>query len=55
MDGIAFGMSDVAEVIDRLADYIEYAAQSSFAYRHRNWSAGIDGFHSAHHAVGWDH
>jgi hypothetical protein len=52
---ITLGVFDGAEIIYWLADHIEHAAQSSFADRHRNRTAGIDGLHAAHHAVCWQH
>src|SRR6267142_1820515 len=48
-------MRNVAEVVDRITYHIHDPAQGSFTNWNGDWSAGIDGFHSAHHAVGGQH
>src|SRR6185295_2371560 len=52
---VALSMLYVAQGIDRLTDYIKNAAQGSLAYRHRNWTTGINSHHATDHSVGWLH
>ncbi len=55
VDGHARLFADGAELIDRLADDVEHAAQRLFAYGHADGAAEVDGLHAADHAVGGFH
>src|SRR5579884_1849378 len=50
MNGPALFRVDRTHVVDRLADYVQHAAQRLFADRYRNRPAQVDRFHAAHHA-----
>ena len=55
MDGRALVGVDGAELVDRLADDVEHAAEGRAAHRHGDGPAGVDGLHAAHHAFGGLH
>src|ERR1700682_1958335 len=55
VDGIALCVDDVAQAVHRLTDNVENASECSFAYRHSDWTTGINRFHAAHHAVRGQH
>ena len=55
MDGHARLFADGAELVDRLADDVEDAAQRLLAHGHADGSAEVDGVHAADHAVGGFH
>src|ERR1051325_978817 len=55
MNRIALLMRNRAEVVDRLSHHNHNEAESSFAYRHADWTAGVRRFHAADHAVGRQH
>ncbi len=48
-------LADGAELVHRLADHVDHAAQRLFAHRHADGAAQVDGLHAAHHAVGGFH
>jgi hypothetical protein len=48
-------LADGAELVHRLADHVEHAAQRLLAHRHADGAAEVDGLHAAHHAVGGFH
>src|ERR1035437_2906085 len=47
--------ADGAQIVDRVADDVDDAAQRLFAHRHTDGSAQVDGLHPANHAVGGFH
>jgi hypothetical protein len=47
--------ADGAEIVDRVADNVEHAAQCLFAYWHGDGRAKIDRLHTADHAVSGFH
>ena len=55
MDGIALGGVDRAQLVDRIADDVEHAAQGLAAHGHGDGAAQVDGLHAAHHALGGLH
>ncbi len=55
VDGHAQLFADGAEVVDRLADDVEHAAQCLLADGHADGRTEVDRLHSAHHAVGGFH
>ena len=46
---------DGAELVDRLAEHVEHAAQRLAADGNGDVGAGVDGLHAAHHALGGGH
>ena len=55
VNGHARLFADGAEIVHRLADDVNHAAQRLFAHRHADGSAQVDGLHAANHAVGGFH
>ncbi len=55
MDGIALGGVDRPELVHRVADDVEHAAQGLAAHGHGDGAAQVDGLHAAHHALGGLH
>ncbi len=55
MDGHAHLLADGAELVDRLADDVDDAAQRLLAHGHADGAAEVDGLHAADHAVGGFH
>ena len=55
MDGHARLFADGAELVDRLADDVEHAAQRLLAHGHADGAAEVDGLHAANHAFGGFH
>ena len=55
VNGHALGGLDRAELVDRLADHVEHAAQRFAAHGHGDRAAEVDGIHAAHHAFGRFH
>ena len=53
--GITLGVLNRAELVHRLADDVQYAAQRPAADGHGDGAALIDGLHAAHHAFGGLH
>jgi len=47
--------ADGAQLVHRLADDVDHAAQRLLAHRHADGAAEIDGLHAADHAVGGLH
>src|SRR5688500_7743917 len=45
-------LDGTVRVVNRLAQHVEHPAERLWTYRHRDWSAGVDGLHPARHAVG---
>ena len=48
-------LADRAQIVHRLADHVDHAAQRLFAHRHADGAAEVDGLHAADHAVGGFH
>ena len=44
-----------AKLVHRVTNHVHHAAQRRFAYRHGNRAAGVNRFHTAHHAVSGQH
>ena len=55
VNGHARLFADGAELVHRLADHVDHAAQRLFAHGHADGPAQVDGLHAAHHAVGGFH
>ena len=55
VDGHALLFADGAELVDRLADHVDHAAQRLLAHGHADGAAEVDGLHAADHAVGGFH
>ena len=55
VDGVALVRLHRAELVDRLADDVQDAAEGRRAHRHRDRAAGVDRLHAPHHAVGGLH
>ena len=52
MDGIALGGVDRAQLVHRVADDVQHAAQRLATHGNGDGPAEIDGLHAAHHAFG---
>ena len=55
MDRVALGGIDRAQLVHRVADDVQHAAQRLAAHGHRDGAAEVDGLHAAHHAFGGLH
>ena len=55
VDGIALLRVHRSQIVDRLADDVEHAAQRSATHGHSDGAALVDGLHAAHHAFGGFH
>ncbi len=55
VDGHALLLADRAELVDRLADHVDDAAQRLFAHGNADGPAEVDDLHAADHAVGGFH
>ena len=52
---VALLMRNVAEIVDRIADHVHDATQSSLTHRHADRPTRVSRFHSADHSVCWQH
>jgi hypothetical protein len=55
VDGVAAGRLDRPQLVDRLADDVQHAAERARPDRHRDGAALVHRLHAAHHAVGRQH
>ena len=55
VNGHARLLADGTELVDRLADHVDHAAQRLLAHGHADGAAEVDRLHAAHHAVGRFH
>src|SRR5580704_11086401 len=51
MNRHGLSVRDGTELVDRFADHVHHAPKRAAPYGHGDWSALVDGFHAAHHAL----